>query len=378
VHLLHFVAAIDTNVGDACSEDVAVVIIDLNAVDGTTCATQTLDATANETCASEVQNFMYEWTTADIEGLTGAPAALACYADVSGMEAVTVYPAQFMAVVNTNVGDACSEDAGAVIIDLVSADGVAVCASMTLDAPINETCAVVTESIAYMWSAADIEGITTAPAALACYTDVSGMEMVNVYPAQPSVNMMTVGDACTGDTDVVTLEIVDAAGTVCDTRTYDALPNTSCGVDNQEITDTYTGTDIETLFGIPATLAGSCYTDLSISENVNVYPDPSTWIVIETEGNCNAVANLMITTASGDLCINVNGPLVPGFICPDTDGEAPLNYNIDLGFPAACNMIFTGTIDAICPVGCCANAGSLNCCDTPLLKEDEEDNKSNK
>jgi len=130
-----------------------------------------------------------------------------CYADVMINENVNVYPAQPMAVLDNNAGDACSGDVGILSVNLVGADGTSVCDNQTFDAPINQTCAATTETVNYSWSVADIEGLTTAPTALACYTAVMGNENIDVYPEQLIANVVNVIDACVGTAEIVTLQL---------------------------------------------------------------------------------------------------------------------------------------------------------------------------
>jgi len=86
---------------------------------------------------------------------------------------------------------------------------------------------------------------------------------------------------------------------------------------------------------------------------ITTYPDASNWVVTPTPGGCGAAASILIEAENGDDCFTMTGSVPPAGTCPSTDGSAPLAYNFDPGFPADCNLVFSGSVDAICaPVGC--------------------------
>jgi len=351
---------------EICSGATAQYTVEVRATDGSLCGSKVITQVGdNMICNSLDIDLDWEYTDAEVRGLLGHvdPTALTgacpevdndpqnpCIVGDSGTESVTVYSAQLTAVVNTNVMDACSEATDVVIIDLESADGT-VCDTKMYDASPNEGCALNAESFDYEWTVAEIETITGAPSALACYAPVMGTEMVNVYPAQYTASITNIGDACTEATDVLIVDLLSVDGTVCDTEMFDAPPNNTCVVSNEMFNYEWTTTELEALTGTPSALA--CYTPVMGMESVNVFPDATTWIVTETPGDCGLAATVSIDAGASN-CFNETGNVPPAGVCPDTDGTAPLTYSFDPMFPAACNMMFGNTIDATCaPVDCC-------------------------
>lgn len=92
------------------------------------------------------------------------------------------------------------------------------------------------------------------------------------------------------------------------------------------------------------------------SFDITVNADVSTWTVTETEGDCGVPASIIITSENGTVCYTETGA-APIFSCPSTPGTEPLNYMYDPGLGGTCNMIFSGTVQACCTEGCCADAG---------------------
>lgn len=90
---------------------------------------------------------------------------------------------------------------------------------------------------------------------------------------------------------------------------------------------------------------------------VTIYPDATTFVATETPGGCGTAAMVSIASSDGTVCFTDAGAVPPAGTCPATDGSAPLTYNYDPGFLTACNMAFSGTVDAICP--------PMNCIDCP-------------
>ncbi len=271
---------------------------------------------------------------------------------------VTVYPGQYVGFVLSNAGMACSEAEEVLVVALLASDVNTVCAINRYDASANTTCATVSEDITYTWTVAELEMISTVPAGLSCYTDVTGSESVTVYPAQPTANVINVVDACTADATVVTFQVTDAVGNVCDERTYDAAANMTCAVAVQNFTDTYSAADLETLFGSPAI---SCYTDLAINENVNVYPDANNFGLEEVSGSCGTPSSVSITAENGDICYSETGntPMDPG--CDNPDDVQDLTYSYDPGFIPACNATFGNTLPASCATTSFSPAPSFTC-----------------
>ncbi len=298
------IAVVTNNEGDVCSEATDVITVELRSLDGTVCATKMYDASANMTCEVIEEEVAYEWTIAEIEAITGAPAALACYAVVTGSEAVNVAPQQFTANVSSNVLDACSEEADVITVQLLSGDGT-VCNEKMYPAPANNTCAAAAEDIAYSWTAAEIQTLTGS--AINCYSDVTGDASVNIYPAQHVAEVMNnVGDACSEDTDVITVVLKSVDGTVCDTKTYPAPDNNTCAVVAEDIAYEWTAAEIQALTNAPA----DCYAAVSGTATVNVYPaQPTTEVTVNAGTSCSeeaAVVTVVLKSVDGTICATKN------------------------------------------------------------------------
>ncbi len=95
------------------------------------------------------------------------------------------------------------------------------------------------------------------------------------------------------------------------------------------------------------------------SAMLDIFPDPTAFTVSETPGACGVAASVVITAENGDLCFEMTGNAPTE--CGDSE---PLTYQFDPAFAAACNIVFSGTIEAACDSngssGGTANAGSLN------------------
>ncbi len=321
------VAVVTNNEGDVCSEATNVITVELRSLDGTVCATKMYDASANMTCEVIAEDVAYEWTVAEIETITGAPAALACYSAVTGTEAVNVAPQQFTANVSNNVLDACSEETNVITVQLLAGDGT-VCNEKMYNAPANNSCAAGAEDIAYAWTAAEIQ--TLSGSAVNCYVDVSGDASVNIYPAQHTAEVMTnVGDACSEETGVITVVLKSVDGTVCDTKMYDAPANNTCAVVASNIAYEWTAAEIQALTNAPA----DCYAAVSGSASVNVFPaQPSTEVTINVGTSCSeeaAVVTVELKSVDGTVCATKNYSAPANLTC------AGVLEDIDYGWTAA-------------------------------------------
>lgn len=90
---------------------------------------------------------------------------------------------------------------------------------------------------------------------------------------------------------------------------------------------------------------------------LDIYPDATAFTVTETPGACDVAASVVISAENGDVCFEMMGNVPTD--CGDSE---PLTYEYDPAFIDACNMIFNGTIEAVCNNGGggTADAGSLN------------------
>ena len=178
---------------------------------------------------------------------------------------------------------------------------------------------------------------------------------VLVYPPQPITEVeMFEANACSLAPDVVTVELgydVDASGTlegneICDTKLANAPDNSTCIANPELINVMWTAAEIEALTGAPASLA--CYVDVTDGETVNVFPNSAAFAVSEVTGDCGVGATVEITAVNGDVCFSDTGtaPVDPG--CGRPDNVENLDYMFDPMFPAACNMIFAGSVAATC------------------------------
>jgi len=182
---------------------------------------------------------------------------------------------------------------------------------------------------------------------------------VTVYPSDP-VPMLVVpsSDVCSGAIGVGTFTLMAADGvTPCDgPTTLDAPTNTTCIAAPTTLDATYTQAELATLLG------GDCYSDISASELILVYPDYTITIVPPA---CDGV-----TTGSATLevmggvaaCQVINGVAGSANTCPDlndTDASLTYDFTADLaGVPASC---ITGDImggistDCMTPCDCPAD-----------------------
>ncbi len=293
-------AVVTDNVMNACSEDEEVITVELRGVDGCVLDTKTYDAPANEGCEVSAEEVAYEWTVAELETLTGAPAALACYTAVTGTATVNIAPAEPTAVVSNNVMNACSGATNVITVELRAADGT-VCDTKMYDASANNTCAVVSESIAYGWTLTELQTITGTTTD--CYEAITGSANVNVAPAQPSaVVTNNVAAACSAAEDVITVELRAVDGSVCATKMYDATANNTCEVATQSIAYSWTAAEITTLTGAVA----SCYADVTGTSDVDISPAQPTAVVTNNVGTACSGAEDVITVelraADGTVC----------------------------------------------------------------------------
>jgi len=172
---------------------------------------------------------------------------------------------------------------------------------------------------------------------------------ITVYPAPPALNVQagTQTEGCSAETAMITLELVAVDGTVCDTRVeMEALSNLGCMANNEMYMYTYTKAEIETALTAPP--MPDCYADLTTNHSISVYPNATNFVVAETTGDCDVPAMVSITAENGDECFAMMGtaPTDPG--CDNPDDVQDMMYSFDPGFPAACNLMFSNTITAVC------------------------------
>jgi len=186
---------------------------------------------------------------------------------------------------------------------------------------------------------------------------------ITVYPAQPTLSVQagTQTEGCSAETATITLELVAADGMVCDTRVeMEALSNLGCVANDEMYMYTYTKADIETALTAPPT--PDCYADLTANHTISVYPNAANFGVTETAGDCGVAAMVEIAAENGDVCFNDAGgaaPTDPG--CDNPDDVQDLNYAFDPAFPAACNMMFNGTVSAVCATTAMSSSPTFVC-----------------
>ncbi len=90
------------------------------------------------------------------------------------------------------------------------------------------------------------------------------------------------------------------------------------------------------------------------SFDVTIYPDATTFVATETPGACGTAAMVSIATADGTVCFTDAGAVPADLGCNMNDDQT-LNYTFDPGFAlAACNMMFSGSVAALCVGTGCA------------------------
>ncbi len=314
-----------TNAGNVCSAATGVVSVELLAADGATvCGTvQTFDASANTTCNSVDELFDYSWTAAELEALLGGTG---CYTDISGTETVTVYPEQ-PTVTLTAPAEACSNDVDVITAELVV--GVEVCATETLNAPMNDGCDASNETINYGWLGADIETIL---GGTGCYADANASTTLNVLPSDYTLTI--VNPDCVGENGSASLVAID--GTNCETQDGITGALNVCPA-----TD---GTDASLSYDF-STFNTSCYTapvdvvTVNCDQPCDCPADPDLTIDVTDlcgSGDVTLSAAFLGGTGTGTLTITESTGTITNIqsgiavSVPANTGCAPVTYTFDL------------------------------------------------
>ena len=163
-----------------------------------------------------------------------------------------------------------------------------------------------------------------------------------VYPSQPvAVSTINTADACSGELDVLTIELQSPDGSVCASQNLSASLNDGCGPVTETLSTTWSASEIDALFGGSGT---ACYSDASTSDDVTVYPASLSTNIIDDGSSCGT-PSIELLSASGIQCLVETS----GTACVDNDDSFAWDFSDDLAWlvnaPGSCAQVgLSGTI----------------------------------